>query len=52
MPTTEELKEKARAEIDQRGEELIRVAKTILENPEPGFREENIWPDYRRYGGA
>ncbi|MCH8331615.1 MAG: 1-acyl-sn-glycerol-3-phosphate acyltransferase [Bacteroidetes bacterium] len=40
LEDTGELKEKARAEIDQRGDELIRVAKTILENPEPGFREE------------
>lgn len=35
-----ELKARVRAEIDRRGDELIRVAKTILENPEPGFREE------------
>ena len=37
---TDELKASVRAEIDRRGDELIRVAKTILENPEPGFREE------------
>ena len=40
MPTSEELKERACAEIDRRGEELIRVARTILDHPEPGFREE------------
>ena len=41
MPTRQELKETACAEIDRRGDELIRVAKTILDRPEPGFREEN-----------
>ena len=40
MPDTQELKAKAQAEIDRRGEELVGVAKTILANPEPGFREE------------
>ncbi len=40
MPTTEELKASVRAEIDRRGDELIKIAKTILDNPEPGFREE------------
>ena len=40
MSTTEELKSAALAEIDRRGDELVRVAKTILENPEPGFREQ------------
>jgi amidohydrolase len=40
MPTIEELKASVRAEIDRRGEELIKIAKTILVNPEPGFREE------------
>ena len=40
MPTTDELKAAIQAEIDRHGEELIRVAKTILGNPEPGFREE------------
>ena len=39
MPTREELKRIIAAEIDRRGEELIRVAQTILEHPEPGFRE-------------
>ena len=40
MPTKEELKGSVQAEIDRRGEELIRIARTILENPEPGFREQ------------
>ena len=40
MPTTDEMKSIVLAEIDRRGEELIRVSKTILDNPEPGFREE------------
>ena len=40
MPTIEELKASVTAEIDRRGEELIKIAKTILDNPEPGFREE------------
>ena len=40
MPTTAELKESVQAEIDRRGDELVRVAKAILDNPEPGFREQ------------
>lgn len=40
MPTTEELKSAVQAEIDRRGEELIQVAKAILDHPEPGFREQ------------
>ena len=40
MPTTEELKAAAQGEIDRRADELVRVAKTILDNPEPGYREE------------
>ena len=39
MTTAAELKSKASAEIDRRGDELIRIAKKILNNPEPGFRE-------------
>ena len=54
MPTTEELKAHARAEIDRRGDELILVAKTILENPEPGFREEKtsrlVTEKFREFG--
>ena len=40
MPTTEELKSAVQAEIDRRGEALIQVAKTILDHPETGFREQ------------
>ena len=40
MPSIEELKASVRAQIDRRGEELVKIAKTILDNPEPGFREE------------
>ena len=40
MPTREDLKRSVAEEIDRRGEELVRVAKTILGHPEPGFREE------------
>ena len=39
MPTREELKEVVQREIDRRGEELVRFSKTILNNPEPGYRE-------------
>ena len=39
MPTIEELKAKVQAEIDRRGEDIVRVAQTILQHPEPGFRE-------------
>ena len=39
MPTKAELKDKAFAEIDQRADELVNLAKAILANPEPGFRE-------------
>jgi amidohydrolase len=40
MPTREELKAKVCQEIDRRSEEIVNVARTILENPEPGFREQ------------
>jgi amidohydrolase len=40
MPTREELKAKVCQEIDRRSEEIVNVAKTILENPEPGFKEQ------------
>lgn len=36
---TEKLKATALAEIDQRAESLIGLAKTVLEHPEAGFRE-------------
>ena len=39
MPVIEELKAKVQAEIDRRGEDIVRVAQTILQHPEPGFRE-------------
>lgn len=39
MTSVAELKSKACAEIDRRGDELIGIAKTILDNPEPGFKE-------------
>ena len=40
MPTVEELKTIVQIEIDRHGDELISVAKTILANPESGFKEE------------
>ena len=39
MPTKEDLKIAVQEEIDRRGQELIQIARTILANPEPGFRE-------------
>ena len=39
MPTIDELKAKVQAEIDRRGEDLVRVAQTILQHLEPGLRE-------------
>ncbi len=39
MATLEELKSSASAAINDRAEWLIEAAKTILENPEPGFTE-------------
>ena len=40
MPTKDELKTRVQQEIDRHGEDLIQTAKTILEIPEPGFREQ------------
>src|ERR1044071_768068 len=40
MPTTEALKAAVQDAIDRRGHELIQVATTILQHPEPGFREQ------------
>ena len=40
MPSREELKRVVCEEIDRRGQDIVRVAQTILDNPEPGFREE------------
>ena len=39
MPSKEELKSKVCREIDRKSEEIVGVAKAILENPETGFRE-------------
>ena len=39
MPNVEELKAKVQAAIDERREWLINIARTILDNPEPGFHE-------------
>jgi metal-dependent amidase/aminoacylase/carboxypeptidase family protein len=39
MPTIQELKDRANAAIDRQADQLIKAAKTILNNPEPGFRE-------------
>ena len=38
-PSKEELKRQVFEEIDARADEIINLAKSILENPEPGFRE-------------
>ena len=35
----EELKRRVTETIDSRADELVTLSKTILENPEPGFRE-------------
>ena len=40
MSTVDELKASVQAEIDRHGDDLIGVAKAVLENPETGFREE------------
>lgn len=39
MPSKEDLKRKADEIIDAKADELVTIAKTILKNPEPGFRE-------------
>jgi len=39
MLQKEELKAKVCQEIDNRREETIGLARTILESPEPGFKE-------------
>ena len=38
-PSKEELKRRAADAIDSRADELVSLSRTILENPEPGFRE-------------
>src|SRR3989442_2855692 len=40
MSTTEALKVAVQEAIDRRGQELIEVGTTILQHPEPGFREQ------------
>ena len=40
MPSRDELKAQVCSEIDSRAEEIVNISRTILENPEPGFREE------------
>ena len=39
MPSRDELKRLVFQEIDSRAEELTHLSKSILQNPEPGFRE-------------
>ena len=39
MPSKEDLKRRAAEIIDAKADELVTIAKTILKNPEPGFRE-------------
>ena len=39
MSTNTELKSTVQAELDRRGQEAIDIAKVILNNPEPGFKE-------------
>ena len=39
MPTRNELKHRVFTEIDSRANEIINLSRTILANPEPGFRE-------------
>ena len=39
MPSLEELKSRVHSQIDHRAEEIVRISRTILDNPEPGFRE-------------
>jgi amidohydrolase len=39
MPSREELKRRVADAIDAHSEEIVGVARTILENPEPGFKE-------------
>ena len=39
MPSKEELKRRVFANIDSHADEIIRISQSILEHPEPGFRE-------------
>ncbi len=40
MPDVKDLKSLVSKEIDAHAEEIIGVAKTVWQHPEPGFREE------------
>ncbi len=52
--TTEDAKSIAYREIDRRGEEAVRIAKQVLKNPEPGFREHKtsalMQSEFKRFG--
>ena len=56
MPTmtVEDLKASVLAEIDRRGHEATRIARQILDTPEPGFREQRtsrlVAEEFRRLG--
>ena len=39
MPSNDELKRRVFSSIDGHADEIIRISQTILEHPEPGFRE-------------
>ena len=39
MISRDEIKRKVQLEIDNNSDTLVRIAKTILDNPEPGYRE-------------
>ena len=39
MPSREDLKARVYSEIESRAEEMVRISRTILDHPEPGFRE-------------
>ena len=41
MPSSDDLKRIAFEEIDSRADDIIAISKTILNNPEPGFKEIN-----------
>ena len=39
MISRDEIKQRVQLEIDKHSDELVRIAKIILDNPEPGYRE-------------
>ncbi|MEK7807280.1 MAG: amidohydrolase, partial [Chloroflexota bacterium] len=39
MPSRDDLKRRVYQEIDARADQIVGLAKNILANPEPGFRE-------------